>query len=316
VSVSTSTSARAHASSEYGVLAGGIAVFAWGLGPLFVRAMGVSTPTTVAYRLIIAVPVMHLVAWLFGGRVTRRLMRVSVVPGALFGTSLITGFAAVNNTSVSNATLISNLMPVAVVILAKFVFDGQVRNRQFVAVGVALVGMLVVVFGAGSAGDAAFLGDFLALVNVVVWTAFFLRMKNLRDDGIHSWSLLAAVTTVAAIVAVPPCLLASNDLGSMTPRSWLFLVAMVLLPGVVGHGLMTWASGHLPVTVSSLLTLGSPVVSAVGAWLWLNQSMNEWQCIGSVIVLGALGAIAVNTRVEAVREASVARSAELAADYS
>jgi len=315
VSVSTSTSARAHASSEYGVLAGGIAVFAWGLGPLFVRAMGVSTPTTVAYRLIIAVPVMHLVAWLFGGRVTRRLMRVSVVPGALFGTSLITGFAAVNNTSVSNATLISNLMPVAVVILAKFVFDGHVRNRQFVAVGVALVGMLVVVFGAGSAGDAAFLGDFLALVNVVVWTAFFLRMKNLRDDGIHSWSLLAAVTTVAAIVAVPPCLLASNDLGSMTPRSWLFLVAMVLLPGVVGHGLMTWASGHLPVTVSSLLTLGSPVVSAVGAWLWLNQSMNEWQCIGSVIVLGALGAIAVNTRVEAVREASVARSAELAADY-
>jgi drug/metabolite transporter (DMT)-like permease len=316
VSVSTSTSARGHASSEYGVLAGGIAVFAWGLGPLFVRAMGVSTPTTVAYRLIIAVPVMHLVAWLFGGRVTRRLMRVSVVPGALFGTSLITGFAAVNNTSVSNATLISNLMPVAVVILAKFVFDGHVRNRQFVAVGVALVGMLVVVFGAGSAGDAAFLGDFLALVNVVVWTAFFLRMKNLRDDGIHSWSLLAAVTTVAAIVAVPPCLLASNDLGSMTPRSWLFLVAMVLLPGVVGHGLMTWASGHLPVTVSSLLTLGSPVVSAVGAWLWLNQSMNEWQCIGSVIVLGALGAIAVNTRVEAVREASVARSAELAADYS
>ena len=150
---------------------------------------------------------MHFAAWLFGGRVTRRLMRVALVPGALFGTSLITGFAAVNNTSVSNATLISNLMPVAVVILAKFVFDEQVRNRQFVAVGVALAGMLIVVFGAGSSGDAAFFGDFLAVVNVVIWTAFFLRMKNLRDDGIHSWSLLAAVTTVAAIVAVPPCLL-------------------------------------------------------------------------------------------------------------
>ena len=120
---------------------------------------------------------------------------------------------------------------------------------------------------------------------------------------------------LAAIVAVPPCLLASNDLGSMTPRSWLFLLAMVLLPGVVGHGLMTWASGHLPVTVSSLLTLGSPVVSAVGAWLWLGQSMTPWQCVGSVVVLGALGAIALNTRVEAVREASVAR-AELAADYT
>ena len=315
MSAGTTSSASARGASEYGVLAGGIAVFAWGLGPLFVKAMGVSTPTTVAYRLIIAVPVMHFVAWLFGGRVTKRLMRISLVPGILFGTSLITGFAAVNNTSVSNATLISNLMPVAVVLLAKFVFDQHVRNRQFAAVGVALVGMLIVVFGAGSSGDASFFGDFLAVINVVIWTAFFLRMKNLRDDGIHSWSLLAAVTTVAALVAVPPCLLTSHDLGSMTPKSWVFLVAMVLLPGVVGHGLMTWASGHLPVTVSSLLTLGSPVVSAVGAWLWLNQSMNEWQCVGSVIVLGSLAAIAVNTRAESVREASLAR-AELATDYS
>jgi drug/metabolite transporter (DMT)-like permease len=314
MSVAT-TSSPVRANSEYGVLAGVIAVFAWGLGPLFVRAMSVSTPTIVAYRLIIAVPVMNLVAWLFGGRVTWRLMRIAMVPGALFGVSLITGFAAVHNTSVSNATLISNLMPVAVVILAKFVFNETVRNRQFVAVGVALTGILIVVFGAGSSGDAAFVGDLLALVNLVIWTVFFLRMKNLRDDGIHSWSLLAAVTTVAAIVAVPPCLLLSNDLGSMTPKNWMFLVAMVLLPGVVGHGLMTWASGHLPVTVSSLLTLGSPVVSAVGAWLWLNQSMNEWQCVGSVIVLGALAAIAVNARAEAVREASLAR-AELAPDYS
>jgi drug/metabolite transporter (DMT)-like permease len=313
-SVTTNT-APSRGASENGLLAGGIAVFAWGLGPLFVKAMGVSTPTTVAYRLIIAVPVMHFVAWLFGGRVTKRLMRISLVPGILFGTSLITGFAAVNNTSVSNATLISNLMPVAVVLLAKFVFDQQVRTRQFAAVGVALAGMLIVVFGAGSSGDASFFGDFLAVVNVVIWTAFFLRMKNLRDDGIHSWSLLAAVTTVAGIVAVPPCLLVSHDLGSMTPNSWVFLLAMVLLPGVVGHGLMTWASGHLPVTVSSLLTLGSPVVSAVGAWLWLNQSMNEWQCLGSVIVLGALAAIAVNTRAESVREATLAR-AELAPDYT
>lgn len=286
--------------SQAGVLAGSIAVVAWGLGPLFVRAMHVSTATTVVYRFLFAVPVMHAVAWLFGGRVTKRLMWLSAVPGALFGISIVVGFAAVNNTSVSNATLISNLMPVAVVIIARFVLHQPVRQSQFVAVGVALFGMLIVVFGAGSSGDASFYGDFLAVVNVMVWTAFFLRMKNLRDVGLHSWSLLAAVTTVAAIVAIPPCLLTSDDLGSMTSTSWMYLAAMVLLPGVVGHGLMTWASGHLPVTVSSLLTLGSPVVSAIGAWVWLDQSMTKWQGLGSAIVLVSLGAIAVTTRAPTV----------------
>ncbi len=298
------------ADTESGIIAGSIAVVAWGLGPLFVKAMDVSTATTVTYRFLFAVPVMHLVAWLFGGRVTRNLMRLAIVPGALFGISIIVGFAAVKNTSVSNATLISNLMPVAVVIIAKFVLHEPVRNRQFVAVGIAVLGVLIVVFGAGAASGATLYGDALAFVNVGVWTAFFMRMKNLRDDGAHSWSLLAAVTTVAAIVAVPPCLLVADDLGGMTASSWWFLFGMVLLPGVVGHGLMTWASGHLPVTVSSLLTLGSPVVSAVGAWVWLDQSMTAWQCFGSAIVLAALGAIAVNTRVEAVRLAALSEPLE------
>ena len=311
--MSVTTIAPTHAravTTQAGLTAGSIAVVAWGLGPLFVRAMDVSTPTTVTYRFLFAVPVMHFVAWLFGGRVTWQLMRQALLPGALFGITIIVGFAAVKHTSVSNASLISNLMPVAVVIIARFVMHEPVHTRQFIAVGVALLGVAIVVFGAGSSGDASIYGDFLAVLNVVVWTAFFLRMKNLRDVGLHSWSLLAAVTTVAAIVAVPPSLLAADDLGGMNESSWVFLVAMVLLPGVVGHGLMTWASGHLPVTVSSLLTLGSPVVSAIGAWLWLDQSMTGWQCLGSAVVLGALGAIALNARVQAVREAALSNAPE------
>ena len=74
-------------------------------------------------------------------------------------------------------------MPVAVVIIAKFVLHEPVRNRQFVAVGVAVLGVLIVVFGAGAASGATLYGDALAFVNVAVWTAFFMRMKNLRDDG-------------------------------------------------------------------------------------------------------------------------------------
>lgn len=306
MSVTTITSAPARAdSTQAGVVAGSLAVFFWGVGPLLVRATDVSTATSVAYRFMIAAPFMHLVAWLFGGGVTRRVMRLSVVPGALFGATLILGFGAVNNTSVSNATLIGNLMPVAVVIIARFVLHQPVPARQFVAVGVTLVGVLIVVLGAGSGGEASFFGDFLAVVNVAVFTAFFMRMKDLRDDGIDSWSLLAGVTTWAAVVAIPPCLLVSDDLGGLDGRGWTFLVAMVLLPGVLGHGLMTWASGHLPVTVSSLLTLGSPVVSAVGAWIWLGQSMTGWQCLGSAIVLVSLGAIALNARTEAVRAAAL-----------
>jgi drug/metabolite transporter (DMT)-like permease len=297
------TAARQRSTLEAGIFAGSIAVMAWGLGPLLVKGMGMSTPTVVAYRFIFAVPVMHLAARWRGASVTRETYRIAAVPGVIFGVSMMLGFAAVLHTSVSNATLIGNMLPVVVLLVARFVMKERVPARQFWMVGLAVIGVVVVVIGGGSNSNAAFLGDALALINLGLWSTFFLKMKNLRDQGANAWSLLAAVTTIAALVAVPPSLLMSNDLTEMTPTAWWCVIAMVLLPGLLGHGLMTWASGHLPVTVSSLMTLASPVVSAVGAWLWLGESMNVWQGLGSVIVLTALAVIVVGTRSQAVQDA-------------
>jgi drug/metabolite transporter (DMT)-like permease len=291
--------------AELGLVASAIAVVAWGVGPLFVRAIGVSTPTTVVHRFAFGAPTMTAAAYLFGAPLTLRLFRRALVPGMIWGLSMFLGFGAVLNTSVANATLIGNLMPVIVVLVARFAYNERVRARQFLAVAVALAGIALVVFGSDGSGDASLRGDAMAFANVLMFTVFFLRMKRLRDEGIESWSLLAAVTIVAAAVAIPIGVVWSNDLGAVDGRDWLYVGAIVLVPGVLGHGLMTWAQKHLAVTVSSLMTLASPVVSAIGAWLWLEQSMSAIQGLGAGIVIAALASIAINARVEAVRAATL-----------
>lgn len=301
---------RQRTAAEAGLIAGSIAVFVWGLGPLFVRAMGVSAPTVVVYRFMLGTPSIVAVSWALGGRFSKALFRQAMLPGALFGLSLMVGFTAVLRTSVANATLINNMLPVFVVLIARFVYREHVRARQFIAVGAAVVGLGIVVFGASSSGDASLWGDFLAVVNLVIWTWYFLRTKQLRDGGADSWSLIATITVVAAVVATPVCLLTADDLGAVHGADWWYLIGMVVGPGVLGHGLMTWASRHLEVTVSALLTLASPVVSAVGAWLWLDQRMTVVQAFGASIVLAALAAIAVNARVEAVRAATLTERPE------
>ena len=301
---------RQRTAAELGLIMGSIAVFFWGIGPITVRAMGVSAPTVVVYRFLLGAPTITAVAYLLGGRFSKALFRQALLPGVLFGTSLVVGFAAVLRTSVANATLINNMMPVFVVLLARFVMGQHVRARQFVAAGASVVGLVIVVLGAGSGGDASLSGDVLAVANLAIWTWYFLRTKRMRDENIDSWSLIATITVIAAAVAVPPCLLVSDDLGAVHGVDWFYLAVMVLGPGVLGHGLMTWASRHLQVTVSALLTLASPVVSAVGAWVWLDQSMTPLQVVGAAIVLGALAAIALNARVEAVRAATVSEKPE------
>ena len=95
-------------------------------------------------------------------------------------------------------------------------------------------------------------------------------------------------------------LLTSDDLGAIHGLDWLSIIGMVLLTGLVGHGMMTWAQRHLDITVASLLSLGSPVISAVGAWILFSQDLSLVQIAGAVVVLAALGAIVLDVRANAV----------------
>ena len=113
-------------------------------------------------------------------------------------------------------------------------------------------------------------------------------------------ALIAGVFCVAAVLVSPYVLLTSHDIGAIHGADWLSIVAMVLVAGLVGHGLMTWAQRHLDITFASLLMLGSPVISAIGAWVVFGQRLSAVQIAGSLVVLAALGAIVLDVRSNAV----------------
>ena len=91
----------------------------------------------------------------------------------------------------------------------------------------------------------------------------------------------------------------------------LFLDDVVLLPGMVGHGLMTWAHHYVDVTVTSMMTLANPVVSIVGAWILYDQELSPEQMAGGVVVLVALGAILRKQRAERALAAEAALTGDL-----
>jgi drug/metabolite transporter (DMT)-like permease len=290
---------------------GAIAVFAWGFGPLLVRGIDASAPTIVFWRLWLATPVMVAVAYLSGGRLSRPLLKIVFVPGVLFGTSMIVGFAAFQTTSIANATLIGALQPALMLFIGPLLFGDRSGSRQILLAVIALAGIGTVVLGAKQASGASLHGDVLALINLGLWTAYFVRVKQVRNQGVHAGALIAGVFCVAAVTVSPWVLLTSHDLGAIHGSGWLLIAAMVLVSGLVGHGLMTWAQRHLDITFASLLMLGSPVISAVGAWIAFGQRLDKVQIAGALVVLAALGAIVLDVRSNApVADIPVQISAE------
>jgi O-acetylserine/cysteine efflux transporter len=80
-----------------------------------------------------------------------------------------------------------------------------------------------------------------------------------------------------------------TDLSWPTWQSWIYLAIMAVVAGIGGHFLMSYALPHLPLWLSSTMTLSIPVISTAAAALWLGESLAVVQAVGMAIVLVALG---------------------------
>ena len=273
------------------VLAVFIAVFAWGIGPLLFLAPSISINSVLFYRVLFWPPLLYLIVRRNGAKINDKLFRSVLVPGILFGVSTIFGFTAITTTSVANATIIGNISTAMVLFVAPRFLNEKISKSQVVLAFTSFAGVAAIVFGAGNTGGSSLFGDFLALVNALTWTVYFISSKRRRVDGVDTWQFLFGVSVIQVFVVVPYALLTSNDILQITWHDLGFLIAMTLFSGTIGHSFMLWAQKYVDASVSSLILLLGPVISSAGAWLVYGQQISLVQVIGGAIVLASLAGV-------------------------
>ena len=273
------------------VLAVFVAVFAWAIGPLLFLAPSISMNSILFYRVLLWPPLLYLIARRGGKRIHKKLFRSVWLPGALFGVSTIFGFTAITETSVANATIIGNISSAILLFAAPKFLNEQISRRQVLLAFTSFAGVAAIVVGAGDTGGSSLFGDFLALMNALTWTFYFISSKRRRVDGVDTWQFLYGVSVIQACVVVPYALATSNDLLQITWRDLGFLIAMTLFSGTIGHSFMLWAQKYVDASVSSLILLLGPVISSIGAWLVYGQNISLMQVVGGAVVLVSLAGV-------------------------
>ncbi|HEY3831749.1 MAG TPA: DMT family transporter [Acidimicrobiia bacterium] len=273
------------------LVAASVAVLIWGVGPLFVKATGLPGITVATYRLWFAIPVMYVILRIGGGRLTWPIIKVAAPAGALFAVDIGLGFSSFNHTSIANATLIGALTPVLVLLFAGRMFGDHLRRIDFLWFALALAGTAIVVLAGSGGGSNSFFGDALAAGSLLAWTAYFLYVKRSRVDGVPAFAFMTAVVATAAVAITPYALFAADPVTAFHGTDWLWLFCLILGPGAIGHGSMTWATRYINVNVTSLMTLAGPVVSTVGAFWWFHQTVSAAQLGGGALVLCAIAMV-------------------------
>ena len=272
-----------------------LAMLAWGVTGVVAKSVDMGGMALAAYRTAVGAVVLFLILNLTGQRLTWRAFRLGAIGGVLLGLDLVLFFSAVKLTTVSNATVIGALQPALVILISGPLLHERVARAAVPWAIAGLGGTLLVIFGSSGIPEWSARGDLLAVGALFAWTGYFVATRMIRGKlGALEYSTVTAI--VSALVAWPAAYLFGQDLSWPTWESWGWIFALALGAGIGGHFLMSVSIPHLPLWVSSTMTLSIPVISTVTAAIFLNEEVSALQIVGMAIVLVSLGfAIVVST---------------------
>ena len=274
-----------------GLLAVSGAVTCWGIGNILVRQADLPGLELAFWRLVLSSVVYTAIVLARRGRLTWVQFKACLPPAVAVGLWLITFYESIKSTTVTNVSMIVSLSPVVLLWSAVRRFAEPVSLKLLGLMAAALAGTSLVLFGSTSVPTWSLRGDGLAVLALLCFSANMALSKEARQRvGVGVLEFQATVWTVAMVVVAPPALLVSDGLSLPDTTTWLWVVALIAVPGS-GHLLMNWAHRHVRITVSSMALLGAPPITMVGAALFLDEPIKIAQVIGGAVVLAAVAAV-------------------------
>ena len=284
---------RERALAFIALLAGGAAI---AFSPIFVRLADVGPMPSAFWRVGLAVPFLGAwAAWAArrsrpaddrGGAPQMALAPV-LAAGALFAGDLAFWHLSIVYTSVANATLLANFAPIFVTLGGWLAFGQRVTRLFLVALAISLGGAALLVGASFGAAGTRLAGDAFGAVTAMFYGAYMLAIWRSRGTG-GTAAVMALSTAVSALLLFPVALGWGGDVLPQSPRGWLIVLALAVIPQVAGQSLIAYAMAHLPASLSSLSLLIQPVLAAVYAMVILGEGMGAMQVAGAAVVLAGI----------------------------
>ncbi len=267
-----------------------VGVLSMGMSAVFVKWANAPGAVAGFYRMAIAVALFTLPVGMRARRqvpLSWRHIRFAALGGIFFALDLALWNQSILMTSAANATLFGNTSVLWVALGALILFKEKLRSAFWVGLCIALVGMAIVLGQDFITHPTLGLGDVLAVGAGLWYGLFFLAAERSRDrlSSIVAWWVSSATSALALFVIA--LALGMPILGYST-TTYLNLIAMALVVQVISFLSVNYALGHLPASIVSPTLLGQPVMTAIFAWVLLDQSLSAVQIIGGLLVLAGI----------------------------
>ena len=219
----------------------------------------------------------------------RRIGLPAVVAGLSLVAAYSGGIYAIQNTSVANAMLLFATAPFMAAVLGWLVLREPVRAATWIAIAVALGGILIMV--SDKTGDVAVQGSLAALGSALGFAVFTVALRWGRSGEMLPSVFLSGLFAIMITFGICQFLELSVALSLQDGG-----VAMGMGVFQVGAGLILYTLGSrsLPAAELTLLSLAEVLLGPLWVWLFLNETASLNTLVGGAVLLIAIAGNAVS----------------------
>lgn len=201
------------------------------------------------------------------------------VSSTLFGLGSLFFVLSISHTTVANTVVILSVSPLFAAFFSRFWLQETVRPRTWIAIGVAIAGVVVVFYGSLDGGGG--LGDMIALLAALTLGSNLTLLR--RHPRLSRVTIIGLSGLLTAVIAWPLA-----DPLSLSWQSYGVLAVMGLIQMPVALVLIAMGPRFLPSPEVSLLLLLETVLGPVWVWMAIGEQPALATLVGGTLIVVTL----------------------------
>ena len=197
---------------------------------------------------------------------------------------------AIENTTASQAGMITAMLPILVAFAACWLLKEHVGFNTWLGAVMALVGVCWLTWGSEPTQSAPnpVLGNFYEFIAMICATGYTIAMKQLTDRY-PPFFLTAMQAFIGSFFYFPFLLLPSTRLPhSFDPVSGAAVIYLGAVITLGAYGLYNYGLKHVPASQAAAFVNLIPVFSVLMGWMILDESFSSVQCLAAVFIMAGV----------------------------
>ena len=270
-----------------------IGVVGISLSSIFVKYSTAPSAVTATWRLLWTVLLMTPVV--FGKKAVREEMKsvnkktvfLSALSGLFLAIHFAVWFESLGHTTVASSTTIVCTEVIWVSLGYCLFMRGKLSGKALGAIGVTLLGSVLITWADSSSGGLHLYGDFLALVAAVAVAVYTLLGRSVRAETSTTVYTYLCYTACAVVLLVM-CAVQRHALFGYGVSAILVGLLLSLFSTILGHSIFSWCLKYFSPSFVSASKLCEPVVAAVLAGFLFGEIPTLLQLCGGALILGGV----------------------------